>query len=100
MYPLYSGGLWDAVITIPQIQDKSLTPKEISGVGLISSKIYVLILFALKILETISERYLPLFLLSYPIITFGFLIFEILMKLQIPCVALPKLYLFILLPLF
>ena len=34
LYPLYSGGLWLAVILIPAIHPSFLTAKESSGVGL------------------------------------------------------------------
>ena len=48
LYPLYSGGLWLAVTTIPAMHPNSLTAKDNSGVGLKVSKRYVLIPFAFK----------------------------------------------------
>ena len=46
LYPLYSGGLWLAVITIPEMQCRVRSAKESSGVGLNASNTYALIPFA------------------------------------------------------
>ena len=43
LYPLYSAGLWLAVITIPEIQFRNLTAKESIGVALKSLKRYAFI---------------------------------------------------------
>ena len=49
LYPLYFGGLWLAVTTIPDIHPNFLTAKDNSGVGLKDANMYVLMPFAFKI---------------------------------------------------
>ena len=56
LYPLYSGGLCEAVKTIPQVQPSSFTAKDNSGVGLNSLKTYALILFAENTSDTILAK--------------------------------------------
>ncbi len=60
LYPLYSGGLWEAVYTIPASHPKCLTAKESSGVGRKSSNKYTLMLFAEKTSATIFANSLLL----------------------------------------
>ena len=48
LYPLYSDGLWLAVITIPAIHPRCLTANDNSGVGLNDGKTYALIPLALR----------------------------------------------------
>ena len=69
LYPLYSGGLWLAVITIPAIQFNCLTAKDSSGVGLNESNLYVLIPFAFKHNAVSSLNSLDILLESYAIAT-------------------------------
>ena len=78
LYPLYSGGLWEAVNTIPQIHFNFLTAKDNSGVGLKDEKRNTFKLFAEKIFATILARYSLSFLQSKAI-TISLTLFSILL---------------------
>ena len=69
LYPLYFGGLWLAVTTIPDIQPNFLTANDNSGVGLKDSNIYVFIPFAFKISAASSLNSVDICLESYAIAT-------------------------------
>ena len=69
LYPLYSGGLWLAVITTPAVHPKYLTAKDNSGVGLKLSNIYAFIPQAAKVLAVSRQNSADLCLLSYAITT-------------------------------
>ena len=64
LYPLYSGGLWEAVNTIPASHPKWRTAKDNSGVGRKSSNKNTLILLADKTSATILANFLLLCLQS------------------------------------
>ena len=69
LYPLYSGGLWLAVITIPAIVFKFLTAKDNSGVVLKESNIYAFIPQAANVFAASIQNSLDICLLSWAITT-------------------------------
>ena len=56
LYPLYSGGLWLAVTTIPAVQPSVRSAKDSSGVGRRLSKMYALIPFAANTHAAVSAN--------------------------------------------
>ena len=50
LYPLYSGGLWLAVMLMPAMQPNSRTAKDSSGVGRRDSNLYALMPFAASVI--------------------------------------------------
>ena len=69
LYPLYSGGLWFAVILIPAIQPSFLTAYESSGVGRRLSNTYALIPLAARQSAAATANSGDILLESYAITT-------------------------------
>ena len=97
LYPLYSGGLWLAVTTIPAIHPRSLTANDNSGVGLRDGKTYALMPFAFRQSAASSANSGDILLQSYAIATPFDCPPSLIIKLASPCVAFLTVYTFILL---